>query len=106
VTDFIFDYLYQLLKKKAQLHFSCNLSPVLLNDLAYIIKLHQKCVEQGIEPQRIDIEISERVTHSSWSPGAPSWRTPNPAALPSRWMILMPETYRATASTCSALIPS
>ena len=55
VTDFIFDYICQLLKKKAQLNFSFNLSPVLLNDLDYIKTLHQKCVEQGIDPQRIDI---------------------------------------------------
>ncbi|WLI75296.1 EAL domain-containing protein [Kosakonia sp. H02] len=63
VTDYIFDYICQLLKKKAQLNFAFNLSPLLLNDLSYIKKLYQKCVEQGIETQRIDIKISERVTH-------------------------------------------
>lgn len=63
VTDFIFDYICFLLKKKAQLNFSFNLSPLLLNDFDYIKKLHQKCLERGIEPQRIDIEICERVTH-------------------------------------------
>lgn len=63
VTDFIFDYICQLLQQKSQLSFSFNLSPVLLNDLDYIKKLHHKCTEQGIAPQRIDIEISERVTH-------------------------------------------
>lgn len=63
VTDFIFDYICQLLKKKEQLNFSFNLSPVLLNDLDYIKKLQQKCAEQGIATRRIDIEISERVTH-------------------------------------------
>lgn len=71
MTDFIFDYICQLLKKKAQLNFSFNRSPVLLNDLTYIKKLHQKCLEHGIEPQRIDIEISERVTHQQLIAGRP-----------------------------------
>lgn len=71
VTDFIFDYICQLLKKKAQLNFSFNLSPVLLNDLDYIKTLHQKCLERDIEPQRIDIEISERVTHQQLVAGRP-----------------------------------
>ena len=71
VTDFVFDYICQLLKKKAQLSFSFNLSPVLLNDLAYIKKLHQKCLERDIEPRRIDIEISERVTHQQLIAGRP-----------------------------------
>lgn len=62
VTDFIFDYVCQLLKMKVQLKFSFNLSPLLVTDCDYIKKLHQKCLEMCIEPQRIDIEISERVT--------------------------------------------
>lgn len=62
VTDFIFDYICQLLKMKVQLNFSFNLSPLLVNDFDYIKKLNQKCVEMCIEPQRIDIEISERVS--------------------------------------------
>ena len=71
VTDFIFDYICQLLKNKAQLNFSFNLSPLLLNNLDCIKKLHQKCAEQGIAPQRIDIEISERVTHPQLIAGLP-----------------------------------
>lgn len=71
VTDFIFDYICQLLKNKDQLNFSFNLSPALLNDLDYIKKLHHLCTERGIATQRIDIEISERVTHQQLVAGRP-----------------------------------
>lgn len=71
VTDFIFDYICQLLKQKDTLRFSFNLSPVLLSDLDYIKQLHHRCTEQRIAPQRIDIEIGERVTHPQLIAGLP-----------------------------------
>lgn len=63
ITDFLFDTVCELLKMKEGITISFNLPPQLMND-DYLAGLYQQCVRHGVQPQRIEIEISERLTRA------------------------------------------
>lgn len=62
ITDFIFKLICSLIAKKRNLRVSFNFSHKLLNDTNYPEKLYLECACQGVNPQNIEIEISEKVT--------------------------------------------
>lgn len=70
VTDFIFDVVCRLIKRKETLSISFNLSPFIFNDIAYLDKLHQICSIYGVSPQSIEIELSEKITQQQLLEGA------------------------------------
>ncbi|YCH50932.1 EAL domain-containing protein [Enterobacter sp. SA197] len=51
-----------LIAKKQNLKVSFNFSHSLLNDTTYPEKFYLECACQGVNPQNIEIEISEKVT--------------------------------------------
>lgn len=62
ITDFIFKLICSLIAKKRNLKVSFNFSHHLLNDTNYPEKFYLECATQGVDPQNIEIEISEKVT--------------------------------------------
>jgi EAL domain-containing protein (putative c-di-GMP-specific phosphodiesterase class I) len=62
ITDFIFKLICSLIAKKNDLKVSFNFSHSLLNNPDYPEKFYRQCLEQGVNPQNIEIEISEKVT--------------------------------------------
>lgn len=62
ITDFIFKLICLLIAKKNDLKISFNFSHCLLNNPDYPEKFYHQCLNQGIEPKNIEIEISEKVT--------------------------------------------
>ena len=62
VTNFIFDTVCHLIKLKHDLTISFNLSHLLINDGEYLSRLYQQCLLNDVQPQSIEIEISEKIT--------------------------------------------
>lgn len=62
ITDFIFKLICHLIVKKTDLKVAFNFSHCLLSDPDYPEKFYQQCLQQGINPRNIEIEISEKVT--------------------------------------------
>ncbi|MEH2922468.1 EAL domain-containing protein [Samsonia erythrinae] len=69
VTDFIFDEICNIIKIKKSLSISFNLSHLLFNDIAYLDKIYKKCLTHNIDPQNIEIEISEKITQQQLTDG-------------------------------------
>ena len=70
ITDFIFDVVCRLIKYKKALSISFNLSSLIFNDIEYLDKLHQTCLIYGVNPQNIEIELSEKITQQQLMEGA------------------------------------
>jgi EAL domain-containing protein (putative c-di-GMP-specific phosphodiesterase class I) len=62
ITDFIFKLICILIAKKPDLKLSFNFSHSLLSDLSYPEKFYHQCLAHNVNPQNIEIEISEKVT--------------------------------------------
>ena len=62
ITDFIFKLICHLIVKKTDLKVAFNFSHCLLSDPAYPEKFYHQCLQQGVNPRNIEIEISEKVT--------------------------------------------
>lgn len=62
ITDFIFKLICHFLTKKENLKFSFNFSHQLLNNPDYPEKFYRQCIQHGVNPRNIEIEISEKVT--------------------------------------------
>lgn len=62
ITDFIFKLICSLIAKKPDLKLSFNFSHSLLSDLSYPEKFYHQCLTHNVNPQNIEIEISEKVT--------------------------------------------
>ncbi|MGM3162894.1 EAL domain-containing protein [Dickeya undicola] len=62
VTDFIFDVVCRVIRFKKTLLISFNFSPYIFNNIEYLDKLHEICVNYGVNPRSIEIEFSEKIT--------------------------------------------
>lgn len=62
ITDFIFQLICSLMAKKPELKLSFNFSHSLLSDFSYPEKFYRQCQIYNVNPQNIEIEISEKVT--------------------------------------------
>lgn len=71
VTDFMFDVVCQVIKNKSSMTISFNLSHLLFNNSAYLETLYQKCLMHEVNPQNIEIEISEKTTRQQLIDGIP-----------------------------------
>ena len=71
VTDFIFEVICHVLKMKETMVVSFILSPQLINDMGYLTQLRERCQRNNIAPQRIEIEISDKITYSQFISGLP-----------------------------------
>ncbi|WP_342320897.1 EAL domain-containing protein [Kosakonia sp. BYX6] len=60
VADFLFDTICNLLKKKEQLTLAFSLPYQRLNDMDYLTTLYHQCLQNDIQPQHIEIAISEK----------------------------------------------
>ncbi|SCC52201.1 EAL domain-containing protein [Kosakonia oryziphila] len=62
VSDFLFETVCELLKMKEGITVSFKLPAQLMNDMAYLASLYQRCGHHHIAPQRIEIEIGKWLT--------------------------------------------
>ncbi|MBS1203821.1 MAG: signal protein [Proteobacteria bacterium] len=59
VSDFLFETVCELLKMKEGITVSFKLPAQLMNDMAYLASLYQRCRHHHVSPQRIEIEIGK-----------------------------------------------
>ncbi|SFT61008.1 EAL domain, c-di-GMP-specific phosphodiesterase class I (or its enzymatically inactive variant) [Kosakonia arachidis] len=62
ISDFLFETVCELLKKKEGITVSFKLPVQLMNDMAYLASLYQRCGHHHVSPQRIEIEIGKWLT--------------------------------------------
>ena len=64
IIDFLFDTVCELLQMKEGIAVSFKLPVQLMNDMDYLARLYQQCERHNVQPQRIEIEIGEQLTHA------------------------------------------